>query len=543
MLKTFRNVILLFVFTFPSVLIPANAIAAAGDLWVLGQDEGPSSAYWIHRLAPDGTSYGFVSLEQPGSMAFDRLGNLFVASLTTGEVAKFSPDGIRTVVATGQRIPAALCFDSLGNLYVANAGTGRLGYPDQSDGAIIKITPEGIQSVFASNLNHPASLAFDRFGNLFVTDTLLQSILKITPDGIVSPFTSEVNIPAVIAFDDAGILYETDFGSGNVYKFDPDGTRTLFVADVTQPSGLLLDHMGNVFFTDGYRNIYKVAPGAPPGIFAPGATGYRFLAFEPSRGRPLNIATRVSVLTGNKASIAGFIIGGNDPKRVLIRGIGPSLASNHVTGALADPTLELRDSTGALITSNNDWKIDDGTGTSQQATIEATGMPPGSDLEAAIVTTLPSNNSAYTAILRGKDNTTGVGLVEVYDLDQAGNAKLRNISTRGFAENSAPLIGGFIVGENGATILVRAIGPSLGAAGVEGTLSDPRVDLYDSNGAVIAGNDNWRTTQRAEIEASGLPPGDDFEAAVLAVLPTGAYTAVISGPGSGVASVEMYNLN
>jgi hypothetical protein len=170
-------------------------------------------------------------------------------------------------------------------------------------------------------------------------------------------------------------------------------------------------------------------------------------------------------------------------------------------------------------------------------------MPPSSDVEAAIVTTLPSNNSAYTAVLRGKDNTIGVGLVEVYDLDQAGNSKLRNLSTRGFAENSAPLIGGFIVGENGATILVRAIGPSLGAAGVEGTLSDPRVDLYDRNGAMIAGNDNWRTTQRAEIEASGLAPGNNLEAAVLAVLPTGAYTAVVNGPGSGVASVEMYNLN
>jgi hypothetical protein len=210
---------------------------------------------------------------------------------------------------------------------------------------------------------------------------------------------------------------------------------------------------------------------------------------------------------------------------------------------LADPTLELRDSSGNLITSNNDWKIASGTGASQQATIEATGMPPSSDLEAAIVTNLPSNNSAYTALLRGKDNTVGVGLVEVYDLDQAGNSKLRNISTRGFAENSAPLIGGFIVGENGATILIRAIGPSLGAAGVEGTLNDPRVDLYDRNGAIIAGNDNWRTTQRAEIEASGLAPADDMEAVVLAVLPTGAYTAVISGPDSGVASVEMYNLN
>jgi len=147
----------------------------------------------------------------------------------------------------------------------------------------------------------------------------------------------------------------------------------------------------------------------------------------------LNISTRLNVQTGDNVLIGGFIITGTDPKKVIIRGIGPSLANFGVQGFLADPTLELHDASTTLETNDN-WKTRSD-GSSQQSEIEATTIPPTNDLESAIVRTLPANNASYTAVVRGKDNTTGIGVVEAYDLDQAANSKLGNISTRGFVNN------------------------------------------------------------------------------------------------------------
>jgi hypothetical protein len=256
----------------------------------------------------------------------------------------------------------------------------------------------------------------------------------------------------------------------------------------------------------------------------------------------LNISTRMRVLAGDNVLIGGFIVTGSDAKKVIVRGIGPSLTSQGVPGALADPTLELHDSTGATIASNDNWKD------TQQADIQATGIPPSNDLESAIVATLPANNSAYTAILRGKNNTTGVGLVEAYDLDQAANSKLANISTRGFVDTGDNvMIGGFILGPSGASsakVIARAIGPSLTASGVANALQDPTLELHDANGTTIASDDNWKDTQQSEIEATGIPPTDDRESAIVATLAPGNYTAIVRGKNNttGVGLVEVYNL-
>jgi plastocyanin len=250
-----------------------------------------------------------------------------------------------------------------------------------------------------------------------------------------------------------------------------------------------------------------------------------------------NISTRLRVETADNVLIGGFIITGTQPKKVIVRAIGPSLSSLFPE-ALADPILELRDSSGSLIVSNDNWRSD------QEAEIIATTIPPSNDLESAIVATLPANNANYTAIVRGANNGTGIGVVEAYDLNRAVDSKLANISTRGFVQTEDNvLIGGLIVlGQNPLRVIVRAIGPSLP---VTGALADPTLELRDGNGALLAANDNWRSDQEAEIIATTIPPSNDLESAIVRNLAPGNYTAIVRGAANatGVAVVEAYNLN
>ncbi len=207
-----------------------------------------------------------------------------------------------------------------------------------------------------------------------------------------------------------------------------------------------------------------------------------------------NISTRLRVETGDNVLIGGFIVTGTQPKKIIVRAIGPSLP---LAGALADPVLELRNSSGALIRSNNDWRDDP----AQESEIIATGIPPSNNLEAAIVETLPANGAAYTAIVRGANNGTGIGVVEAYDLDGTVNSELANISTRGFVQTGDDvLIGGLIVlGQSPLRVIVRGIGPSLPFSG---TLADPILNLHDSNGALLISNDNWREDPRRNRKSS-----------------------------------------
>lgn len=250
-----------------------------------------------------------------------------------------------------------------------------------------------------------------------------------------------------------------------------------------------------------------------------------------------NISTRLRVDTGNNVLIGGFIVTGTQAKRVIVRAIGPSLSS-FFSGVLTDPVLELRDSEGALIRSNDNWRND------QEAEINATGIPPGNELESAIVATLPAGNSAYTAIVRGMNDGTGIGVVEVYDLDQAVDSRLANISTRGLVQTGDDvLIGGLIVlGQNSLRVIVRAIGPSLP---VTGALGNPTLELRDGNGVLVAANDDWRSDQEAEIIATTIPPSNDLESAIVRTLSPSSYTAIVRGVGNttGVALVEGYGLN
>ncbi|HZJ37717.1 MAG TPA: hypothetical protein VFD18_00985 [Chthoniobacterales bacterium] len=250
-----------------------------------------------------------------------------------------------------------------------------------------------------------------------------------------------------------------------------------------------------------------------------------------------NISTRLRVQTGDNAMIGGFIITGTEPKTVIVRGIGPSLP---VPGALADPVIEVHGASGELLAANDNWMDDP----NQQHVIDS-GLAPTNDLESALWGII--NPGLYTVVVRGKNDTMGVGLFEVYDLDQTVDSKLANISTRGFVEtgNNVMIGGTIIIGNDPARVLLRAIGPSLTNFGVPNALLDPTLELRDANGSLLASNDNWRSDQEAEIIATGIPPSNDLESAIVGNLVPGNYTSIVRGvnDGTGVAVVEAYELN
>ncbi len=266
-----------------------------------------------------------------------------------------------------------------------------------------------------------------------------------------------------------------------------------------------------------------------------------------------NISTRLQVGTGNNVLFAGFIIQGSGSKTVLIRSAGPSLTSFGLSGALSDPQLELHDANNT-IGSNDDWQTTQlgGVITSDQvAAIQNSGAAPLDPAEPAIIATLPAGG--YTAIVQGVGGTQGVATVEVYDLSPNNGAILANISTRGFIQTGDNvMIGGFIVVDQAANVIIRATGPSLVPFGINNALANPRIELHDANGA-LAGNDDWQTMQlggiitsdqSAAIQNSGLAPGNPAESAIIATLAPGAYTAIAEGVdgGTGVGLVEVFAL-
>ena len=256
--------------------------------------------------------------------------------------------------------------------------------------------------------------------------------------------------------------------------------------------------------------------------------------------RALNVSTRLPVGTGDNAMIAGFIITGNASKLVVLRGMGPSLAAFGISDILVDPMLELRDENGILIRANDDWK------SLQRGQIEGTVFQPGDDRESVIVETVAP--AAYTGVLTGKNNTKGIGLIELYDNGRDSDSQLANISTRGFVQSGNDvMIGGFILGGNPNTrIAVRGIGPSLSQFGLSNVLADPTLELHDANGATLVANDNWAddTASAAQLTANGLALSSPKESGIFITLPAGQFTAILAGKngGVGIGLVEVYNI-
>lgn len=290
-------------------------------------------------------------------------------------------------------------------------------------------------------------------------------------------------------------------------------------------------------------------PSLPDATFFPGPTKQELGVFHdvgwgtsPFNVQLVNISTRVVVGTGDQVGIAGFIIRGNKSKKVLIRGIGPSLEALGVTGALPNPLLELRDANNGLIASNDDWQT-----AAEAADITATGAAPTNASEAAMIRTLnPGQN--YTAILKGSGGATGIGVVEVYDLEVDSGPDLANISTRGnvFTDPNIMIAGLIVQGVNQQTLVARGMGPSLTAAGVNGALADPVLEIRNTQGALLIANDNWKDdgNQAAALQQANIAPGFDAEAAIIVNVPSGTYTALLRGKNNttGVGLVEIYNL-
>jgi arylsulfate sulfotransferase len=255
----------------------------------------------------------------------------------------------------------------------------------------------------------------------------------------------------------------------------------------------------------------------------------------------LNLSTRGLVSVGDNVLIGGFIVTGTAPKAMVLRALGPSLSGFGLSNVLSDPVLSVYDSSGNLVGTNDDWQSD-----VNHSVVEANGLAPANPLESAQVRTLAPG--AYTVIVTGKDATSGIGLVEVYDISTPANSKFVNMSTRGSVGiGDNVLISGFIVGDVGSsTVVVRAIGPSLAAHGVSGVLSDPTLTIYDSSGTVIASNDNWELDPNAILLGkNGLTPQSAFESALVLHLPAGAYTAIVRGANdsTGIALAEVYTLH
>jgi glucose/arabinose dehydrogenase len=323
-----------------------------------------------------------------------------------------------------------------------------------------------------------------------------------------------------------GKFFFADLCSGWIRVFDPaSGGASAFATGVSNPVDL---HVG----PDGC--LYYLAQGNSGQVFRVSAVA----------SQPLNISDRSRVGTGNDVMISGFIITAGPAKKVILRGLGPSLQQAGVSNPLPDPFLELHASDSSLISANNNWK--DNT-PAQQLDITSNQLAPSNDLESAIVATLQPGT--YTAIIRGQDNSSGVGLLEVYDVDRTSTSRLANISGRASVQSGANvLISGFIVGQNigAAKVIVRGMGPSLAQSGITNPLADPTLELRDNNGGLVIGNDNWQddASQAAQISASNLAPGNAQESAIATSLVPGTYTAIVAGKngGTGVGLVEVYNL-
>jgi sugar lactone lactonase YvrE len=372
--------------------------AATGD--ILETNQG--NLLLIRALG--GTPVTFATgFTNPKGVVFDGNGHLYVADPGKNAIIVFTlPDGSGSTYLSGLSAPTGVAFDTAGNLYVSEAGSGN----------ILKFAPDKTQTTFASNVGASAGLAFDNSGNLFAADFNGGKINKFTPDGTQTTFATGLDHPAGLAVDSAGNVFEADSGSGTIFKFAPDGTKTSFVTGVGRPYGLAFDASGNLLVADNENGatIRYSSAGVKSVIFQSDFNTPQFLAVEPTQHQLLNISTRGFIQGGNDVLIAGFVVGGNGPvgTSILVRALGPSLSAFGITNPLTDPVVELRDSSGTLLASNNDWQD------SQASAISSTTLQPTDPRESAILTSL--HGGAFTAIVGSATGAPGTALVEVYNL-------------------------------------------------------------------------------------------------------------------------------
>ncbi len=514
---------------------------------------------------------GAARFGYPDSLATDAAGNVYVSDGDNFNIRKIASDGTVSTLAgqtgypgwtngTGSDAqftsPAGMAVDSAGNLYVA----------DRDGPTIRKITPAGVVTTYAgregqsasidgppdvARLIRPESVAIDRAGNLFVTDGQL-TVRKIAPDGTITTIAGRwgsrgtVDGPGTaarftlaygLAIDPLGNLFVTDL-TNVIRRIDPSGMVTTVAGTASNfggtdgsdafvrfnyPIAITLDPFGNLYVADSSNNTIRQAV---------------------STTRLVNLSVRSHVGTGDQTLIVGFVVAGTGPKPLLIRGIGPTLASMGVLSGVADPEFKVFDHTGQAILANDDW----GGAADLSAVFARLGAFPldPASKDAALYSTLAPG--LYTTQVYGVDSS-GVALAELYDGDFHVTTRLVNVSARAVTQGGDNiLIAGFVLaGTAPKTVLLRGIGPSLVNQGLSAAsvLADPRIALYH-NGANIASNDDWGGTAALQsafqtVGAFALDPASK-DAALLVTLDPGIYSVLVSGANgtSGVALVEVY---
>lgn len=514
-------------------------------------------------LSPDGKLYGVANTQTPhpdGTVTT----NAVIYSISTdgppqtiytfdGSVAYYLPAG--SYPNAYYLAPPPLVAAPNGDLYGANAS------------GVFRLTTAGQFNLLSSVVASGLMLASD--DNLYASvpsysyTTANGRLVRITPDGITStvatfnetdggPLTSVTEGTDHLFYGsttdangDKGELYRAGLLAPQITGVTTIGTSKVVIHGSGFSGATRVSFGGVIAATYSVDSDTQITATLGSGSTATaialttptGVTTYPAGSVAP--GPVLNISTRLMVGAGDNVLIAGFIVQGSAPKKVLVRGIGPSLRQLGVAGALGDPLLEVHDSKGILAT-NDSWQD-----SSQAEAIMASGIAPSDSHEAAILQVLAPGS--YTAVVRGAAGLTGVGLVEVYDLDPS-SSKLANISTRGVVQSGEDvMIGGFIVGNDApGKVLVRALGRSLASAQVSGALADPQLELRDSDGNLMAQSDNWPDeVQAQEITDTGIAPSDPKEAAIVASLVPGNYTAVVRGvkDTTGIGLVEVYKLD
>ncbi|MEO8044331.1 MAG: hypothetical protein ABI674_05445 [Spartobacteria bacterium] len=555
-------------------------VDGAGSTWTTGQVGVASSDYGnltirdggflesddISYVGATGRAGGIVIVDGFGSKwnaDFDQV-QLYVGfgyygalNLTAGGVVSAFAVGVGAYGVGEVTIDGAgSALNLRTNLYVGGADFG--GGPQPGDTGLVQIANDGAVSCVATTVYGHGTLVDD--------GSLTSASVAIAPGGLLrgnGSISGDVSSSGQIAPGDSlgtlTIVGNLTQDAASKLIFEISGTSPDAQSHLSVTVSATLDGTVEVRFTNGFLPVQgqvfelvdvsgTVSGSFAQVIFPDLRSGFQFSTqFVSGRyqitalsdGAPaaglLNISTRGQVGADDDALIAGFIVTGTTVKQVLIRGLGPSLAAGEINDLLDDPTLELRDESGALITANDNWMDSP----ERQAIIDSM-LAPGDDSEAAILATLAPGS--YTAILRGAENGTGLGIVEVYNLGPDLGSSLANISTRGLVQTGDQvLIGGFIVDDQNSTVLLRGLGPSLPLAGL---LANPTLELHDSNGDVIAFNDDWQEADEAIIRNTGLAPLFNEESAILATLGHGAFTAILRGldESSGVGLFEVYNL-
>jgi len=375
-------------------------LAATGD--ILETNEGNMLVF--RGGGGGGTPGTFTTgFTNPKGVVFDGNGHVFVADAGKNSIIVFTlPAGAGSTYASGLNSPVGLAFDTAGNLYVSEAGSGN----------IIMFAPDKTKTTFGTGAGEASGLAFDNSGNLFVADFGGGRILKYTPGGTQSTFASGLDHPAGLAMDSAGNLFAADSGSGTIFKFAADGTKTSFTTGLERPYGLACDAADNLIVADnGDGATIRYSPTADKAVlFQSDFNTPAFLAVEPAQHQLLNISTRGFLRGGGDILIAGFVVSGNGPigTSILVRALGPSLSAFGITDPLTDPVIELRDASGTLLASNNNWRD------TQQDAISGAKLAPTDDRESALLTAL--HGGAFTAIVGSATGAPGTVVLEVYNV-------------------------------------------------------------------------------------------------------------------------------